>query len=400
MALAEWLARVQPDGFASTLPTFAAADQPPAVGGLVVTAVSQHPEQKDRILRSWMAVAGERGWAAALGGAFGGSDLAASDAALFVDALNAAQAHVREETVWFVLQMIVGKFNLPARIVDAAAASREGAAAWEAFGRELIARRGKPPDGSDRRQLIETQGRTHMSDIYRIAAAPQLTAAERSAAAALATAPREPFADADQRVAFARTTPALVPGAIAGTLRGADCRASGSLVARATMVYASDGFPLHVSVNPTGLSRQCLAAWTAIARTTPADEAEPVREDGQGLMLPLNPDFIACADAAAAPEPDTPRLVPTSRIAPPRKTKDVKPDYPSEAMNQRIQGVVVLKGIVSRSGCVSSLRLVRSIPGLDAAAMAAVSRWKFEPTLLDGVPVSVVMTVTVNFTLQ
>jgi periplasmic protein TonB len=39
-------------------------------------------------------------------------------------------------------------------------------------------------------------------------------------------------------------------------------------------------------------------------------------------------------------------------------------------------------------------------PSLDASALAAVSLWRYEPTLLDGAPVPVIMTVTVSFTLQ
>ena len=66
-----------------------------------------------------------------------------------------------------------------------------------------------------------------------------------------------------------------------------------------------------------------------------------------------------------------------------------------------IQGVVIVEAIIATSGCVRGSKIVRSVaPGLDAAAMAAVSRWRFTPTLLDGVAVPVVMTVTVNFALQ
>ena len=45
-------------------------------------------------------------------------------------------------------------------------------------------------------------------------------------------------------------------------------------------------------------------------------------------------------------------------------------------------------------------RVLRSIPLLDAAALDAVKQWQFTPTLLNGVPVPVIMTVTVQFTLQ
>ena len=44
--------------------------------------------------------------------------------------------------------------------------------------------------------------------------------------------------------------------------------------------------------------------------------------------------------------------------------------------------------------------MLRSIPLLDQAALDAVRQWEYEPTLLNGVAVPVIMTVTVNFTLQ
>ncbi|MEO7271785.1 MAG: energy transducer TonB [Vicinamibacterales bacterium] len=45
------------------------------------------------------------------------------------------------------------------------------------------------------------------------------------------------------------------------------------------------------------------------------------------------------------------------------------------------------------------MRVLRSILLLDAAAVDAVRTWRYTPTLLNGVPVAVLMTVTVNFTL-
>ena len=49
---------------------------------------------------------------------------------------------------------------------------------------------------------------------------------------------------------------------------------------------------------------------------------------------------------------------------------------------------------------VQDVKVLRSIPLLDAAAIEAVKQWQYTPTLLNGVPVPVIMTVTVNFTLQ
>ena len=90
----------------------------------------------------------------------------------------------------------------------------------------------------------------------------------------------------------------------------------------------------------------------------------------------------------------------SGKISTPRKTRDVKPEYPGPAQRQGIQGVLVLEGTISRHGCIQGARVLRSIPYLDVPAMWAVTQWLFEPTLLDGAPVPAVMTVTVNFQLR
>src|SRR5262249_11568578 len=84
----------------------------------------------------------------------------------------------------------------------------------------------------------------------------------------------------------------------------------------------------------------------------------------------------------------------------PAKTRDVRPTYPAQAQADRVQGVVILEALIDPSGSVANARVLRSIPLLDEAALSAVSRWQFPPTLLNGEPVAVLMTVTVNFTSQ
>jgi len=84
----------------------------------------------------------------------------------------------------------------------------------------------------------------------------------------------------------------------------------------------------------------------------------------------------------------------------PSKIKDVKPEYPAEARANRIQGVVIAELIIGADGGVIDARILRSIPGLDEAALAAVSRWRFTPPEVDGTAVPLIATVTVNFTLQ
>jgi protein TonB len=86
-------------------------------------------------------------------------------------------------------------------------------------------------------------------------------------------------------------------------------------------------------------------------------------------------------------------------IRPPTKIKHVSPVYPALAQSVKREGTVILEAVISEKGEVSQLRVLRSIDLLDSAAMDAVRQWRFTPTLLNGQPVPVVMTVTVTFRL-
>lgn len=84
-------------------------------------------------------------------------------------------------------------------------------------------------------------------------------------------------------------------------------------------------------------------------------------------------------------------------MKPPTKLKNVDPVYPQEAMAAKPAGTVILEAIVDGSGRVADTRIVKGIPGLDDAAVRAVSQWEFTPTLLNGEPTAIIMTVTVTF---
>jgi TonB family protein len=86
-------------------------------------------------------------------------------------------------------------------------------------------------------------------------------------------------------------------------------------------------------------------------------------------------------------------------IKEPKKIEDVRPRYPDDAKAAGVQGVVIMEVTLDTEGNVADVRIIRSIPLLDQAALDAVRQWKFTPTLLNGVPVSVLMTVTVAFSL-
>ncbi len=101
---------------------------------------------------------------------------------------------------------------------------------------------------------------------------------------------------------------------------------------------------------------------------------------------------------AAPPPPQAVRV--GGQIKEPKKLKAVAPEYPDIAKQARVQGIVILECTISPQGKVTDVKVLRSIPLLDEAAKAAVLQWVYSPTLLNGVPVPVIMTVTVNFKLN
>ena len=118
-----------------------------------------------------------------------------------------------------------------------------------------------------------------------------------------------------------------------------------------------------------------------------------------GVPPPPPPPPPAPSAVAANPGGTKPLRV-GGTIGVPTKIKNVSPVYPEDARAAGVQGVVVLEAVIDEIGAVSSARVLRSIPLLDQAALDAVRQWEFTPTLLNGVPVSVMMTVTINFTTQ
>jgi protein TonB len=139
-------------------------------------------------------------------------------------------------------------------------------------------------------------------------------------------------------------------------------------------------------------------------------ETERTREPGlaaPGLIPgvesgpPSNIEGVGMVAAAPPPPPEPAGPIRLhSGMKAPVKTTDVAPVYPVIARSAHVQGVVILEAVLNARGGVDSVHVLRSIPLLDQAAVDAVQQWRFTPALLNGRPVPVVMTVTVNFTLQ
>lgn len=113
-------------------------------------------------------------------------------------------------------------------------------------------------------------------------------------------------------------------------------------------------------------------------------------------------DGVGVTDAMPPPPPPRPQepIRPGGQVRPPSKRVHVAPQYPQLARASRVQGIVIIEATIDSRGNVESAAVLRSIPLLDQAALDAVRQWKFTPTLLNGIAVPVIMTVTVNFELS
>lgn len=104
-----------------------------------------------------------------------------------------------------------------------------------------------------------------------------------------------------------------------------------------------------------------------------------------------------------APEYTPPPVAPLrvgGHIKEPVKTRHVPPVYPKVAMAAGVEGIVIIEAVIDEKGRIEQARLLRGVPILDKAALAAVRQWEYTPTLLDGVPTRVRMTITVTFRLK
>lgn len=99
---------------------------------------------------------------------------------------------------------------------------------------------------------------------------------------------------------------------------------------------------------------------------------------------------------AGAPGLGTARR-PGGDIKPPVRVAYVAPDYPALARAAGVGGIVVLDCTIDRDGHVVDVRVLSGHPLLNEAATSAVRQWRYRPTLLNGVAVPVLMTVTVRF---
>ena len=83
-----------------------------------------------------------------------------------------------------------------------------------------------------------------------------------------------------------------------------------------------------------------------------------------------------------------------------RLVRQPRPIYPKEARRNHIEGVVELTALITKTGDVRDIVIIRGDPLLAPAALAAVRQWRYAPAILNSEPVEVRTTIDVNFTLS
>jgi len=178
-------------------------------------------------------------------------------------------------------------------------------------------------------------------------------------------------------------------------------------LAGALVTYGSTGQPSKLALAASELPQDCRDAVQVLVITSLLGQDGSASPDStDAVLVPLDPEFDQCLDPLSDSVDGRPQthLAPLrvgASIKPPAKTKDVRPSYPKEAQARHVTGTVIIETTISTEGCIKRAAIVRGVhPLLDVEALRSVMQWKFVPTLVEGVPYPVLMTVTVQFTLQ
>ena len=178
------------------------------------------------------------------------------------------------------------------------------------------------------------------------------------------------------------------------------CTPAAGNVAVLDVTYRPTGQVRAVSTVSPAARGGCaqVAALTAALDVAPGHRTVPESRVNR-LVIGLRPGDLTCDRAPAVAEAPPERV--GRRIRAPRKTRNVSPVYPPDVIAARVQGVILSEAMITTTGCVVDAFITRRVhPALDVSALVAIGEWRYEPATLDGTAVPVIMTVTVNFSLQ
>jgi TonB family protein len=274
------------------------------------------------------------------------------------------------------------------------------------YGRELVARaHGRRPSRADWAPIVAGLGGRLPWALW-----SRMTDAEREAAQAAGfgrggkgtgagyQAPMRQTADAAGRPA--RIMRPIVADVLTEMAAITGCRlGSDADYAAALLTYRPDGRPKQVSLVKRSIPRRC-TAFVSAAMTLLVARADHalVEAPTDVVFLPLQSEMLGCIDHVPLTRPLD---MGETGVSMPELLREAKPKYTPDAMKSRVEGTVLLRAVVSDTGCVSHAEVLRPLhPELDLEALSAILQWKFKPARRDDRPVAVQVSVEVAFNLR
>lgn len=340
---------------------------------------------------------------------------------MILAALTSTEPAVQAATWWHLALVRAHGGELDPRIMAAVATALDAerpADLGNAFALELLGRTlgREPVEQSGWIDEVKAKGRAPYSADLEMEGVALLAELQRSEIACLSAQTRASAKAFGKKRESARQAPLVEErvlgtvdgfprGYVASLLEASGCESSQAKgVAAAQITYRSDGRPQAMDLagpgrsGPLGAPPACERAGRVLLATALHDHPWQRPAKKTRLVL-LQPETLGCLAEPFAQRRDGPRRA-GQRIKEPKKTRHVAPLYPEKARREGIQGTVVLEAITSSSGCIRSLDVLEGVPALNWEAMKAVSQWRYSPTLLYGIPVPTLMTLTVNFRLD
>lgn len=158
---------------------------------------------------------------------------------------------------------------------------------------------------------------------------------------------------------------------------------------------------MHVDATPPAADVIPVSAPDGFAPEPPPVMRVLVHGIGDGLRAVNGVMSALAAPPPVAPPPEPTAPVPVGGIIkPPAKVRDALPVYPTIAKAAHVEGTVIIQATIGKDGSVKDARVLSAPQMLDDAALTAVRQWRYTPSLLNGQPVDVLMTVTVRFALR
>lgn len=206
-------------------------------------------------------------------------------------------------------------------------------------------------------------------------------------------------------------------------------QAAAVAVALAYPLFYSQGLPQSLMIRPiftptsyqpaTTTTTQSSGGSSALSHPTPLvvsqshvftfqmqdqDSSRPAPPDSSVVAGPAGPgvlySIMSTNTQPLIPPPPVTHHTRTSVMMEGNLIHRVEPVYPMIAKQAGIQGTVVVRALISRTGEIDQVQIISGPAMLGPAAVDAIRQWKYRPYVLNGYPIEVETQITVNFILR